>query len=68
MAVDYHRSKEYIISISRDKTIRLWSIKTFDEVYEFTANDQPLSVSSHPSLPIFACGFSSGNMRIFDID
>jgi WD repeat-containing protein 90 len=30
--------------------------------------DQPLVVAAHPVLPIFACGFKSGTMRIFDIE
>jgi WD40 repeat protein len=58
-----------IITASRDKTIRLWDIKTMEEVYEFSSPfDQPLSISAHPSEPIFACGFHSGKMRIFDIE
>ena len=58
-----------IITVSRDKTIRLWDMETFDEVYEFSSPvDQPLCVTAHPTLPIFACGFESGKMRIFDIE
>lgn len=68
IAIDFHKTKNHIISISKDKTIRLWSIESYDEVYEFTAHDQPISVSAHPSKPIFACGFASGCMRVFDID
>jgi len=58
-----------IITVSRDKTIRLWDISTYDEVYEFSSPaDQPLCVSSHPHHAIFASGFESGKMRIFDMD
>jgi hypothetical protein len=40
-----------------------------DEVYEFSSPvDQPLSISAHPHLPLFACGFETGKMRIFNID
>lgn len=69
LAMDFHTSKQNIISISRDRTIRLWDAHSNDEVYEFSSPvDQPLSVSAHPSLSIFSCGFESGKMRIFDID
>lgn len=69
LAMDYHKQKHNIITVSRDKTIRLWDIETSDEIYEFSSPlDQPLCVTAHPQLPIFACGFESGKMRIFDID
>lgn len=69
IAIDFHRTKQNIISISKDKTIRLWSVDTYDEVYEFSSPmDQPLSVAAHPTLPIFSCGFEQGKMRVFDID
>jgi WD40 repeat protein len=58
-----------IITVSKDRTIRLWDVESFDEVYEFSSPvEQPLCVSAHPVLPIFACGFETGRMRIFDID
>ena len=69
MALDFHLAKSNIITTSKDKTIRLWDVKTMEEVYEFSSPfDQPLSLSAHPTEPIFACGFESGKMRIFDID
>jgi WD40 repeat protein len=69
LAMDFHKNKQNIISISEDKTIRLWSTETMDEVYEFSSPvDQPLSISAHPHEPLFACGFESGKMRIFNID
>ena len=67
--MDYHRPKRTIITVSRDKTIRLWDVDTLDEVYEFSSpEDQPLCISAHPKLPIFSCGFVSGKMRIFNND
>lgn len=69
IAVDFHVAKQQLISISKDKTIRLWGLDNFDEVYEYSApQDQVLCVSAHPSLPIFSCGFETGRMRVFDID
>ena len=49
--------------------IRLWEINgSFQKIYEFMSpNDQALCVSSHPSKALFACGFESGSLRIFDI-
>lgn len=69
IALDFHFMKMNLITVSKDKTIRLWDVETFDELYEFSSTDeQPLCVSGHPTLPIFACGFHTGTMRIFDID
>ena len=69
LAMDFHVQKQHIITVSKDKTIRLWDIQSNDEVYEFSSPvDQPLCVAAHPQQSIFACGFESGKMRIFDID
>jgi WD40 repeat protein len=69
LAMDFHVQKQNIITVSKDKTIRLWDIQSNDEVYEFSSPvDQPLCVAAHPQQSIFACGFESGKMRIFDID
>lgn len=70
IAADYNLKRNYIITVSKDKTIRLWGVEgDFQRIYEFVSpNDQAISVSSHPSLPLFACGFESGTLRIFDIE
>lgn len=49
LAMDFHKQKMKIITVSRDKTIRLWDMETFNEVYEFSSPvDQPLCISAHP--------------------
>jgi len=37
LAMDFHKQKQNIITVSTDKTIRLWDIETNDEVYEFSS-------------------------------
>jgi len=37
VAMDFHKQKQNIITVSRDKTIRLWDVETADEVYEFSS-------------------------------
>ena len=67
--MDFHLGKRIIITVSKDKTIRLWDVSTMDQVYEFSSPvDQALCVAAHPSLPLFSCGFESGVMRVFDIE
>ena len=67
--MDFHLGKRIIITVSKDKTIRLWDLATSDQVYEFSSPlDQALCVSAHPSLPLFSCGFESGVLRVFDIE
>jgi WD40 repeat protein len=70
IAADYNLNRNYIITVSKDTTIRLWGVDgNFQKIYEFVSpNDQAIAVSSHPSLPLFGCGFESGTLRIFDID
>lgn len=37
------------------------------QLYDFESEEGPASVAFHPSEQIFTCGFSSGNIRVFDI-
>ena len=70
IAADYNIVRNNVITVSRDKMIRLWEVDgSFQKIYEFISpNDQALCISSHPSLALFACGFESGSLRIFEID
>lgn len=62
-------NKDRLISVSKDKTIRVWDIPTMQQAYEFASyDDQAVSVALHPSGNFFACGFQSGSLRIFDIE
>jgi WD40 repeat protein len=59
LGMDFHSVKKNIITVSKDKTIRLWDVDTADQVYEFSSPiDQPLAVAAHPYLPLFSCGFN----------
>lgn len=66
----YNTDRNYIITVSKDKTIRIWGVDgNFQKIYEFVSpNDQAIAVSSHPSMPLFSCGFESGTLRVFDIE
>ena len=48
LQMDFHVPKKNVITVSRDRTIRLWDVLNFDQVYEFSSPiDQPLCVSAH---------------------
>lgn len=69
LAIDYHQKRDNIITVSKDHTIKLIDMHTFDQVIEFTSPiDQALCVAAHPTLNIFSCGFQKGIMRVFNID
>ena len=35
--MDFHMAKRNVITVSLDDTIRLWDLKTFDQVVEFSS-------------------------------
>ena len=46
----------------------LMSLYLFFQLYDFSApNECPCAISYHPSRQIFACGFESGVVRVFNV-
>ncbi|KAL1248327.1 hypothetical protein QQF64_021645 [Cirrhinus molitorella] len=58
-----------VTTVSKDSTVRVWDMDTMQQLYDFVSDDDesPCSVAFHPSMPLFACGSSSGTVRVFDI-
>ena len=47
LGMDFHLLKKNVITVSKDRTIRLWDAETSDQVYEFSSPvDQPLTVAA----------------------
>jgi WD40 repeat protein len=70
LSMDINKEKNCIITASLDHTIRIFDLESHYQSVEFTSKDLelPLCVASHPNQAIFAGGFSSGIMRVFDIE
>ncbi|XP_053351396.1 WD repeat-containing protein 90 isoform X2 [Clarias gariepinus] len=63
-------TRRQITTASCDGTVRIWDVDSTQQLYDFVSddhNDAPTSVAFHPSMHIFACGSSSGTVRVFDI-
>jgi len=61
--------KNLMVTVSVDKTIRVWDLKTMQQLYEFSSpEDQATCVAVHSGLKQFVCGFQSGTIRVFDLN
>ncbi|XP_052262541.1 WD repeat-containing protein 90-like isoform X2 [Dreissena polymorpha] len=66
VAVDPYR--KHIATVAEDNTIRVWDSESLQQLYDFSApNECPCTISYHPSRQIFACGFESGVVRVFNV-
>uniref|UniRef100_A0A3Q2Y4U8 WD repeat-containing protein 90 n=1 Tax=Hippocampus comes TaxID=109280 RepID=A0A3Q2Y4U8_HIPCM len=59
--------RRHLTTASADGSVRIWSMDSSHQLYDFVSEDKPCSVAFHPSEQIFSCGFSSGIVRVFDI-
>nr|XP_033770291.1 WD repeat-containing protein 90 isoform X1 [Geotrypetes seraphini] len=60
--------RKQLATVSQDNTIRIWELTSMQQLYDFTASDEtPGAVVFQPLRQIFACGFSSGIVRIFNV-
>lgn len=65
----FHKGRSNLITVSENKVMAIWDINDFSEKFEFTSpQEKPLCVTAHPDLPVFATGFDTGFMRVFDIE
>eukprot|EP01028_Stygiella_incarcerata_P001206 TRINITY_DN11910_c1_g1_i2.p1 TRINITY_DN11910_c1_g1~~TRINITY_DN11910_c1_g1_i2.p1 ORF type:complete len:1465 (+),score=373.69 TRINITY_DN11910_c1_g1_i2:109-4503(+) len=67
MACDpFHRE---FTTVCGDSSVRVWDLDTYDQLYQFdTVGEHPLCVAYHPQEYIIYCGFSTGVIRVFDIE
>ena len=66
IALDSHG--KHLASVSDDGTVRVWDTDTLQQLYDFSIDmEQPITVCYHPSCPVFACGFMSGAVYVFDV-
>lgn len=68
--LSYQAHSDLLISLSKDNSIRVWACQTMEQLYEFdyTSKDECISIAAHPSQRQIAGGFSSGIVRIFEIE
>ncbi|XP_057682899.1 WD repeat-containing protein 90 isoform X2 [Corythoichthys intestinalis] len=59
--------RRHLTTASSDGSIRIWSMDSLHQLYDFVSEDKPCSVAFHPREQIFSCGFNSGIVRVFDI-
>ncbi|XP_059835285.1 WD repeat-containing protein 90 isoform X3 [Hypanus sabinus] len=60
--------RRHLVTVSEDCTIRLWDLDSMQQLYDFVSTEEnPCAVTFHPSQQVFACGFSSGVVRIFNV-
>ncbi|KRX04875.1 WD40-repeat-containing domain [Pseudocohnilembus persalinus] len=66
----YHKAQGHLITLSRDLSIRVWDLNSYEQVYEFSypQEDVCTCIAANPVSMTFAAGFASGTVRIFDIE
>lgn len=67
--IDYDHTRQQLISVGQDGTIRLWCFRTGKQLLEFASEREvPVVVTYSQNRQIFACGFNNGTIKIFDLN
>ena len=67
-ALILHPSGDYLFSIEGDNSVRIWDIEHKAEAFQFVSSKDPPICVAAPKELFFACGFSSGILKIFDLE
>jgi WD40 repeat protein len=63
-----HPSGQYLFTIEDDNSVRVWNIETKIEAFQFVSSKDPPTCLAAPNKNIFACGFHSGLLKVFDLE
>lgn len=69
MSLTYQDSTRYLISLSKDGSIRVWNSNNYEQTYEFNyvLDDPCVCICASMEENIFVGGFMSGIVRAFDV-
>ncbi|MCQ2816953.1 MAG: WD40 repeat domain-containing protein [archaeon] len=63
-----HPSGNFLFTIEDDMSVRIWDIEHKSEAFQFLSTKDPPKCIAAPNKMVFACGFESGILKIFDLD
>ena len=63
-----HPSFNYLFTIEGDNSVRIWDIEHKAEAYQFVSTKDPPICVAAPNDLSFVCGFSSGIIKVFDLE
>lgn len=64
-----HPDGNFLFTIEENSSVRVWDIENKCEIFQFVSvKDQPTVVTAPKRMHIFATGFSSGTLKVFDIE
>jgi WD40 repeat protein len=63
-----HPSGDYLFTIEDDRSVRVWDVENKSEAFQFISTKDPPTSIGVPNNSTFACGFTSGVLKIFDLD
>ena len=63
-----HPSGDFLFTIENNNSVRVWDIEHKSEAFQFLSSRDPPSALAAPKSFSFACGFSSGIIKVFDLE
>jgi len=61
-------SGNMLFTIEDDYSVRVWDVENKSEAFQYVSTKDPPTAVAAPNKNIFACGFTSGILKIFDLD
>jgi len=63
-----HPSGDFLFTLEGDYCVRVWDIEKKCEAFQFISSKDPPICLAAPKILIFACGFVSGIIKVFDLE
>ena len=63
-----HPSGNLLFTIEDDNSVRVWDVENKSEAFQYVSSKDPPTSVAAPNKNIFSCGFTSGILKVFDLD
>jgi len=63
-----HPSGNLLFTIEDDFSVRVWDVELKSEAFQYVSSKDPPTAVAAPNKSIFACGFTSGILKVFDLE
>lgn len=63
-----HPNGNLLFTIEDDFSVRIWDVENKSEAFQYVSCKDPPTAVAAPNKNIFSCGFTSGILKVFDLD